>query len=69
MKLEVNCYFCKNNINEIDYKDIELLKNYISSFKKILPRKYTKLCAKHQRKIAKAIKRARIMGLIPFVPE
>jgi small subunit ribosomal protein S18 len=61
------CQFCKAGEKEIDYKDIESLKNYIGSYKKILPPKKTGACAKHQRKIAIAIKRARAIALLPFV--
>lgn len=60
------CYFCANHIDYIDYKDVELLKRYISEKGKILPRRVTGNCAKHQRTLTVAIKRARIMGLLPF---
>lgn len=60
------CYFCANHIEYIDYKDVELLKRYISEKGKILPRRVTGTCAKHQRTLTVAIKRARIMGLLPF---
>ena len=60
------CYFTKNNIETIDYKDVELLKKFISERGKILPRRVTGTCAKHQRTLTVAIKRARIMGLLPF---
>lgn len=60
------CYFCANHIDYIDYKDVELLKRYISEKGKILPRRVTGTCAKHQRTLTGAIKRARIMGLLPF---
>lgn len=60
------CYFCANHVDCIDYKDVELLKRYISEKGKILPRRVTGTCAKHQRTLTVAIKRARIMGLLPF---
>ena len=60
------CYFCANHIDYIDYKDVELLKRYISEKGKILPRRVTGTCAKHQRTLTVAIKRDRIMGLLPF---
>lgn len=60
------CYFTANHIDYIDYKDVELLKRYISEKGKILPRRVTGTCAKHQRTLTVAIKRARIMGLLPF---
>jgi len=61
------CYFCVNNVSEIDYKDINTLRKFINIYKKILPRKRTGTCSWHQRKLATAIKRARIMALLPFV--
>ena len=60
------CYFCQQKIIEIDYQDTDLLHQFISGQAKILPPKRTGTCAKHQRKLAKAIKKARIMGLLPF---
>ena len=60
------CFFCANHIDYIDYKDVELLKRYISEKGKILPRRVTGTCAKYQRLLTVAIKRARIMGLLPF---
>ena len=62
-----DCYFCKNNIKEIDYKDTDLLRQFLSSQGKILSRKKSGNCAKHQRKIAKLIKRARHLGLLPYI--
>ncbi|HFU5641746.1 TPA: 30S ribosomal protein S18 [Enterococcus faecium] len=62
-------YIAANHIEYIDYKDIELLKRFISERGKILPRLVTGTGAKNQRKITVAIKRARIMGLLPFVSE
>ena len=61
------CYFCVNNINELDYKDTETLRSFINVYKKILPRRRTGTCSKHQRKLATAIKRARTMALLPYV--
>ncbi len=61
------CYFCLNNIHEIDYKDTNMLKRFLSSFAKIVPRKRSAVCNTHQRKLSLAIKRARIMALVPFV--
>ena len=59
------CYMCAGK--EIDYKDIETLKKYINERGKILPRRVTGACAKHQRHIAGEVKKARIIGLLPFV--
>ena len=60
------CYFCAQNVKEIDYKDDQLLRNFTSAQAKIMPRKRSYLCAKHQRRLATAIKRARFMALLPF---
>lgn len=60
------CFFCVNDIKEIDYKDTKNLQRFLSSYAKILPRKKTGVCAKHQRKLARAVKRARYMALIPY---
>jgi small subunit ribosomal protein S18 len=61
------CRLCAQGINFIDYKDVELLKKYIAYNGKILPRRTTGICNKHQRMIANAIKRARIVALLPFI--
>lgn len=63
------CYFCQKNINIIDYRNTELLMRFVSGFYKIKPKKKTGLCDYHQRKIARAIKRARQMGLMPYLPK
>lgn len=60
------CHFCSQNINEVDYKNAELLKKFISGQGKIIDPKFTGSCAKHQRRLAEAIKRSRVMGLVPF---
>ena len=59
------CRFCEEGI-EIDYKNPRLLKEYITERGKILPRRVTGTCAKHQRELTVAIKRARILALLPF---
>ena len=63
------CYFTKNNIAYIDYKDTELLKRFISANGKIIPRRVTGTSAKYQRQLAVAIKRARQMALLPYVAD
>lgn len=60
------CYFCSQNLNDIDYKDSELLKRFISGQGKIIDPKFTRTCAKHQRRLSEAVKRSRFLGLIPF---
>lgn len=62
------CYFCKNN-ETVDYKNVQLLKKFMTPSHKIIPRRITKLCAKHQRAIQRAIKKARVIALLPFVPD
>jgi len=59
--------FCKDKSAYIDYKDVPLLSRFINEKGKILPKRATGNCARHQRELARAIKRARIMALIPFV--
>lgn len=61
------CFFCQRNIKEINYKETELLKRFLSSLSKIKSRKKTGTCAYHQRKLTKAIKRARSLGLLPYI--
>ncbi|EKZ4924117.1 30S ribosomal protein S18 [Listeria monocytogenes] len=63
------CYFTSNGITHIDYKDVELLKKFVSERGKILPRRVTGTNAKYQRKLTVAIKRSRQMALLPFVAE
>lgn len=58
---------CPLDGQEIDYKNVELLKKYITKFGKIVPRYYSGVSLKNQKKLSKAIKRARIMALLPFV--
>jgi small subunit ribosomal protein S18 len=60
-------YFSSNNIKYIDYKDVEILKKFLNPNGKILSHKRTGVTSKNQRKLALAIKRARFLGLLPFV--
>lgn len=62
-------FIAANHIEYVDYKDTELLERFISERGKILPRRVTGTSAKNQRKLTTSIKRARIMGLLPFVAE
>ncbi|MDO8505441.1 MAG: 30S ribosomal protein S18 [bacterium] len=66
---EKACYFCVNHNVEPDYKDVNLLKRFVSAAMKILPQRRSGLCAKHQRKVARAIKHARTLALMPYMPE
>lgn len=61
------CYFTANGITHIDYKEVDLLKKFVSERGKILPRRVTGTSAKYQRKLTIAIKRARTMALLPYV--
>jgi len=61
------CQFCSDKTQEIDYKNVELLKRYITEEGKIRPRRQTGTCAKHQRALATEIKRSRHVALLPFV--
>ena len=61
------CYFTKNNIRFIDYKDTEILKRFINPYGRLISRKRTGVCAKSQRQLALAVKRSRFMGLLPYV--
>ncbi|MCK4859603.1 MAG: 30S ribosomal protein S18 [Candidatus Omnitrophica bacterium] len=63
------CLFCKEKPKYIDYKDTEKLRKYITERGKIRSRRTSGACAKHQRMIAAAIKRARFMALLPYVAE
>ncbi|UCC95164.1 MAG: 30S ribosomal protein S18 [Candidatus Omnitrophota bacterium] len=65
-RFKKSCIFCKKDL-VIDYKNIELISRYVSSKGKILSRRISGNCAKHQRKLAKEIKRARFLSLVPYV--
>ena len=61
------CAFCRHNIIDIDHKDVDMLSRFINPFGRINPARRNHACAKHQRKLTIAIKRARILALVPFV--
>ena len=63
------CSFCVDKVQEIDYKDAAKLRKFISERGKILPRRISGTCAKHQRQLTIAIKRARNVALLPFTAE
>ena len=63
------CSFCADKSTGIDYKDVPKLKKYLSERSKILPRRITGTCAKHQRELTLAIKKARHIALIPFTSD
>ena len=60
-------YFSSNNIKHIDYKDVELLRRFLTPSARMQARRRTDVTAKNQRKLAEAIKRARFMGLLPYI--
>jgi ribosomal protein S18 len=60
------CHFCSEKLDHIDYKDINLLKKYVSEKGKIRPRRVTGNCSQHQKKLAQAVKSAREMALLPY---
>jgi len=59
----MECYFCKKNVEAIDFKDVKIIRHFVSGLGKIRSKKRTGVCSKHQRKLANAIKRARHLGL------
>lgn len=61
-----SCNFCANGVTKVDYKELNILQKYITDRGKILPRRISGNCAKHQRSLTKAIKRARNLALLPF---
>ena len=63
------CSFCVDKVEEIDYKDVAKLRKYLSERSKILPRRITGTCAKHQRQLTVAIKKARQIALVPFTTD
>ena len=62
-----NCFFCKDKVDEIDYKNTNQLRRYISEKGKIRSRRITGACRRHQRQVSVAVKRAREMALLPYV--
>jgi len=64
-----NCFFCKDKIAELDYKNVNQLRRYISEKGKIRSRRITGACRRHQVQVAQAVKRAREMALLPYVAE
>ena len=69
MRRKKVCQFCADKTETIDYKDVEKLKKYVTERGKILPKRITGTCAVHQREVTRAIKRARIVALLPYTAE
>ncbi len=61
------CRFCTDKVDQVDYKDLERLGRYVTDRGKIIPSRLTGTCAKHQRILTRAIKRARFMAFLPYV--
>ena len=64
-----NCFFCKDKVDEVDYKNVNQLRRYISEKGKIRSRRITGACRRHQRQVSVAVKRAREMALLPYVSD
>jgi small subunit ribosomal protein S18 len=62
-----SCYFCKEKVEEVDYKNVHMLRRYVSEKGKIRSRRISGACRRHQRQVAVAVKRAREMALLPYV--
>lgn len=69
MRRKKVCQFCADKTENIDYKDVETLQKYVTDRGKILPKRVTGTCSLHQREVAAAIKRARIVALMPYVTD
>ena len=69
MRRKKVCQFCADKTETIDYKDVEKLRKYVTERGKILPKRITGTCAMHQRAVTTAIKRARIVALLPYTAE
>ena len=67
MTTNKQCNFCTNNVKDIDYKNIDELKKFIDPYGRIVNHRRLNVCSNHQRKMAIAIKRARLMALLPFL--
>lgn len=65
--MKKQCYFSQHNIKHVDYKDTEILRKFLNPHGRMIARKRTQTCAKYQRDVAVAVKRARFMGLLPYV--
>ena len=63
------CRFCERDVRDIDYKKVEILRRYVPERGKISPRRVTGTCAYHQRKLTTAIKRARLLALLPYLTD
>ena len=69
MRRKKICQFCADKTDNIDYKEVEKLRKYVTDSGKILPKRVTGTCAIHQREVTRAIKRARIVALLPYTAD
>lgn len=60
------CFFCKDKVDYVDYKDLDMLRSYVSDKGKIKPKRVTGTCPRHQKRLERAVKNAREMALIPY---
>lgn len=67
MAFRKSCTLCEDDVERVDYKDAELLERYITERGKILPRRATGACARHQSQLSTAVKRARYLALVPYL--
>lgn len=63
------CKFCIEQLEHIDYKNVSLLRKFLTKYVKIVPRYYSGTCLKHQKQLSSAVKKARIIALLPFTPK
>lgn len=66
-RFQKTCRICEDQLGPVDYKDINLLDRFLTDRGKILPRRATGACSRHQRQIAQAVKRARYLALVPYI--
>lgn len=67
MAFRKSCSLCEDDVETVDYKDPDLLDRYLTDRGKILPRRATGACTRHQRQVAQAVKRARYLALVPYI--
>lgn len=67
VKKYLPCFFCKNDVGEISYKDKDVISRFLTSRGKIIGRVYSGTCATHQKALGRAIKRARALSILPFI--
>jgi len=67
MAFRKSCSLCEDKVEQVDYKDANLLDRYLTDRGKILPRRATGACSRHQKQVAEAVKRARFLALIPYI--